>query len=161
MPDLYICDPAAKQCKAANASQPGAIPKKDCEQHCVDVPGTPEALKNKYFRGLEVSKGYIEGEWRAKFDDQSVAVSSPNGKVLKGAVSTIGQYMTLKFEIGKVQTLWQIAFDAVTQDLSWAWGAPDGEAPKSFDDAMAGGDLSEYVFYACLPGKDASCDFSR
>ena len=69
--------------------------------------------------GLEISKGYIKGEWRAKFTNTSVTISSPSGKVVKAQVSTVGQYMVLNGgDIGKVSTLWQVAGGVVTEFLS-------------------------------------------
>lgn len=57
--------------------------KKDCEAQCKATPGTPTDLQGKYFRGLQINKDYDEGEWRAKFDETSVSISNPDGKVMR------------------------------------------------------------------------------
>jgi len=89
----------ASKCEKGEGN--GGLTKKDCDAQCVVNPGTPPQLKDRFFRGisppfviilfdlimglmcvgLQISKGFKKGEWRAKFTETSVTISSPSGAV--------------------------------------------------------------------------------
>jgi hypothetical protein len=157
----FTCDPVNVTCVPNNSS--GGSPKSVCEAQCNTVPVVPPVLVGQLFRGLEIDKQYVKGEWRAKFSDTDVTITDPSGKQTVGKVSQTERYLTITLPDGTgIQTLWQVSQGPATQFLSWAWGAPGGQPPASFDDAMTTTGATEYFFVSCLPGKDATvCDFSK
>jgi len=160
--ELYTCDPVSQTCQ--KSTEPGkGMGQTDCQAQCKEQKGTPTPLKSKIYRGLQISKAYREGEWTLKFDDDSVMMWKPaaTAKPHKGKTSTVGQYLVVEWEgEGKIAILWQTVDAPTTSALSWAWGGPGGNPPSSFDDAMTGEGLSEFVFWSCLQGKDDSCKFN-
>jgi len=79
----------------------------------------------------------------------------------------VGVYITIDLQSGpmkgkKIQTMWQLNYGPASKILPWAWGAPAGPAPKSYESAMIEPNNSEYVFVTCLPNKDKkSCNFDH
>jgi len=157
----FTCDPVNVTCVPSNSS--GGSPKSVCDKQCNTVPIVPPVLVGQLFRGLEIDQMYVKGEWRAKFSDTDVTITDPSGKQTVGKVSQTERYLTITLPDGRgIQTLWQVSQGPATQFLSWAWGAPGGQPPASFDDAMTTKGSTEYFFVSCLPGKDPSiCDFSK
>jgi len=152
-PQLYTCDPKSQTCQPTRTGQPQDV----CLAQCTLTPIVPPVLQNKDFRGLEIDMTYVEGEWRAKFDTTTVTVTDPSGKIRTGKVTSTAQFLTIHWNGGtNVQTLWQYQGGPATDYFSWAWGAPNGNAPASFDEAMNKKDYQEFFFVACPPGKDSS-----
>jgi len=159
-PEAYTCDPANYTCVKSTS---GGTPKTVCDLQCVNIPIVPPVLVNQLFRGLQINKQYVKGEWRAAFSSNSVAISDPSGKQTIGKVSQVERYLQITLQDGtSIQTLWQISQGASSQFLSWAWSAPNGKPPASYDEAMTTSGQTEYFFVSCLPGKDSSiCDFTE
>jgi len=118
------------------------------------------------WRGLQVNKGYIVGEWKAVFTEKNITMTRPDGDKFVGKVTSVSRYITIipingPLQGKNIQTLWQVAFGPASKLLTWAWGVPAGNPPNSFDSAMTETGNAEFVFAACLPGKDAVCNFDR
>jgi len=124
----------------------------------MDVVGT--------WRGLQINKGYIVGEWKAVFTLDNVTITRPDGDKFVGKVTSVSNYITIIPTSGpflgkNIQTLWQITFGPATKLLTWAWGVPGGSAPSSYDSAMTETNNAEFVFASCLQGKEGVCNFDR
>jgi len=86
-----------------------------CEAQCKTIPIVPIDLQDKYFRGLQINKGYTKGEWDANFTKTSVTVTEPSGKKDVGQVSSSGPYIVVAWKDGtKISSLWQYAPGQVT-----------------------------------------------
>jgi len=157
----YVCDPTNYTCSQSSAG--GGTSKDTCESQCNNIPVVPPVLQNQLFRGLQIDTHYTQGEWRAQFSTTDVILTDPSGKQSKGKVSQVERYLTITLPDGTaIQTLWQVSQGPSSQFLSWAWGAPGGAAPASFDSAMTTSGNTEYFFVSCLQGKDTTvCDFSQ
>jgi len=117
------------------------------------TPIVPIQLQGKFFRGLQINKGYVKGEWTANFTKTDVTVTDPAGKVSMGPVSLVQNYLVVHFTNGVViSSLWQFEGGIETDFFSWAWSAPGGDAPASFDAAMTGAGMTEYEFVTCVQG---------
>jgi len=157
----YICDPVNYTC--TQSQNGGGTSKDTCEAQCNNIPFVPPVLQNQLFRGLEIDTHYQQGEWRAQFSTTNVTITDPSGKQTVGKVSQVERYITITLQNGQaIQTLWQTSQGPSSNFLSWAWGAPGGAAPTSFDSAMTDKTNTEYFYVSCLPGKDTTmCDFSK
>jgi len=157
--DNWLCDPVITACRQ---SVNGSMPKAVCDAQCKPGPLPPQ-LVGRLFRGFEVDMTYLPGEWRAKFGIDEVTIVTPTGSLLHGKVRTIGIYLTILFDDGSViASLWQTQFGPATILLNWAWGAPNSEAPRSFDEAMTNPQQKEFFFAACLDGKALTvCNFQN
>jgi len=135
----------------------------DCQSQCKTNPIPIDLVGN--WRGLQINKGYIVGEWKAVFTEKNVTISKPSGEKFTAAVSTVGMYISLNPINGpirgKIQTLWQLSFGPVTKILSWAWGVPGGKPPTSFDSAMTESQNSHYEFVSCLSKDTSVCNFDH
>jgi len=157
--DKFNCDPITGSCII---SPNGTLPKDVCAAQCVLTPIVPPIIQNKYFRGLEIDLAYVAGEWRAHFGKTDVTIVDPTGVVETGTVSTIGQFLTITFAGGrKIQTLWQYTNGPTNGFLTWAWGAPNGQPPKNYEEAMYTPNQKEFWFVSCLDGVPTDvCNFS-
>jgi len=153
--DKYTCDPVSVSCKKTK----DGVPLQVCKDQCKAVPIVPIQLQGKYFRGLQINQGYAKGEWDANFTKTSVTVWDPTGKSITGTVSMIGTYLVVRWSSGSsISSLWQYQGGAVTDFFSWAWSAPNGPAPLTFDAAMNSKGMTEYQFVTCPQGSQ-SCKF--
>jgi len=116
-------------------------------------------LQNRFFRGIQINQGYTKGEFTANFTKTTVTVTNPAGTRVTGTVSTVGQYLVVKWSDGTaISSLWQPEGGPETDFLSWAWSAVGGPPPTSYNDAMITQGQTEYEFVSCTPGK-AACNF--
>jgi hypothetical protein len=159
--NFFECNPANQTCEKRNRGSFEFLV--DCEQQCVKIPDVPLDLIGTW-RGIEISEGYVVGEWRAEITDKEVAIINPAGTLSIGSTYLVGQFFVLDFHQGplrgKLTTLWQLSFSPVTRNLAWAWGVSGGEAPASFQAGMKKPN-SVFVMVACGFGKDKTvCDFT-
>jgi len=126
------------------------------------VPIVPIELQDRYFRGLQINKGYTKGEYDANFTKTSVTITMPSGSKMTGQVSSVGPFLVITWADGKkISSLWQLAPGPVVDNLAWAWSAPNGPAPQSYDAAMTGAGMTEYEMVACPKGNpSANCKFT-
>jgi len=158
--DLWTCNPNTTQC-VQNATGSGGMPFDQCNQTCMIIPDVPIILRGKRFRGLEIEKGYYKGEYTAKFTSTSVTFADPKGTTFTAIVSQTGQYLVMNLQNAqKIFTLWQYSPGSVVDYLSWAWGAPGGSPPNSFDSAMGTTGQNSFVFDTCSPLAGSSCSFT-
>jgi len=135
----------------------------DCEQVCRSTPIPVDLLGT--WRGLQINKNYVIGEWKAVFTADSVTITKPDGDKLTGKVTLVGEYLVVEPNSGplkgkKISGLWNLAFGPETRLLLWAWGVPGGSPPKSFESAMTESNNAEFAMASCVPGKDkATCNF--
>eukprot|EP01129_Flabellula_baltica_P016906 TRINITY_DN9209_c0_g1_i1.p1 TRINITY_DN9209_c0_g1~~TRINITY_DN9209_c0_g1_i1.p1 ORF type:complete len:581 (-),score=124.65 TRINITY_DN9209_c0_g1_i1:20-1762(-) len=131
----------------------------DCEAQCVAVPDIPIDLLGTW-RGLEIREGFVVGEWRAEIDQGKISIMSPDGKLQVGSVKSVGPYLVLDLPMGRITTIWQISFSAVTRNLQWAWGEPGKGAPANFNEGLVSPN-TEFAMVSCIFGKPSNqCDFS-
>jgi hypothetical protein len=99
---IYKCNPNGGgvsgnfTCEECPSGTAGCGSKDDCAQKCAAKkpdPVTPNVLKNpKFWRGNQINKGYVQGEWDFDFDETSVTVtygSGANKKSYKAGVQSI------------------------------------------------------------------------
>jgi len=73
------------------------------------IPIVPIVLQDRYFRGLEIEKGYVKGEWDANFTKTTVTITQPSGTKMTGQVSSTGPFIVIAFPDGsKISSLWQL-----------------------------------------------------
>jgi len=119
------------------------------------------------WRGLQINKNYIVGEWKAYFSQSNVTITRPDGNKFMATIKQISQYLTLDPLNGdlkgkKIQTLWQVSFGPETKLLTWAWGVPGGSPPKDFSSSMVEPNNAEFALASCLQGKDPKvCNFDH
>jgi len=160
-PNLWMCNPNTTQC-VQNSTGSGGMPFDQCNTTCNVIPDVPIVLRGKKFRGLEIEKGYFKGEYTAKFSTTTVTFTDPKGTSFTAIVSQTGQFMVMNLpNAKKIFSIWQLATGDVVDFLSWAWGAPGGEAPSSFDSAMTTSGQVSYVMDACSPLAGTSCNFGN
>jgi len=161
--DKWACD--SKNITCAKSSS-GFDFKVDCDQQCTFNPFVPVELLGTW-RGIQINKGYIVGEWKVVFTAEGCTVARPDGEKFTAKVGIVSNFLVLEPTTGpmagkKLQTLWQVTFGVETRLLTWAWGAPGGSAPKDMDSAMIDHDNSEYALTACLPQADKEvCNFDH
>jgi len=160
----YACDPVTATCKEGSS---GEWDKKvDCDNQCKSNPFVPIDLQGVW-RGLQINKNYIVGEWRAVFTNSNVTVTRPDGEKFVGKCYTVSTYLVVEPQSGplagkKISTLWQNLMGPVTKYLTWAWGVPGGAPPKNYDSAMVEANNAEFVMAACLPGsRKEVCNFDH
>jgi len=136
-------------------------PKAVCQAQCTTIPVVPIQLQGKFFRGLQINQGYTKGEWTANFTKTSVTVTDPSDKARVGNVFQVGSYMVVQFKDGvSISSIWQVAEGSETDFFSWAWSAPGGQPPVSFDEAMKTSGETEYEFVTCKEGIPG-CNFHK
>jgi len=139
----------------------GGMPLNLCNLSCNVIPDVPVVLRGRKFRGLEINKGYEQGEWTCKFSTTTATITDPKGITLTAIVSQTSQYMVLNLDNGKkVFTLWQLGEGSVIDFLSWAWGDAGGNPPTSFDASMTTSGETSYVFDACSKLSQV-CNFGK
>jgi hypothetical protein len=126
------------------------------------VPIVPIELQDRYFRGLQINKGYIKGEWDANFTKTTVTIIQPSGSKMTGQVSSEGPYIVITWPDGKkISSQWQLQSGQVVDYLAWAWGAPNGPAPTSYNQAMTSPGMTSYEMVACPKNRpSANCKFT-
>lgn len=142
---------------------------------CNVIPIVPIELQGKFFRGLQINQGYTKGEWTANFTKTDVTVTNPSGQPRVGTVFTVQNYLVVQFKDGAtISSLWQYESKLLcrlsfcwfhlggveTGFFSWAWSAPGGQPPASFDAAMTSAGMTEYEFVTCNQGKPG-CNFHK
>jgi len=124
------------------------------------VPVVPIQLQGKFFRGIQINQGYKKGEWTANFTKTTVTVVNPAGNSVSGSASMVGQYLVVTWSDSSItSSIWQYLTGPEVDFFSWAWSAPNGTPPASFDAAMTGALQTEYEFVTCSPGKP--CKFPK
>ncbi len=161
------------------SAEEGGIPKATCDEQCVTRPPTPETpnfLKGLW-RGIQISHGYVQGEWDFDFGESSVTVTQPDktkwtADVLQASdpgnpADGIRAQVWLAFSDSKSPANGKVMkgkFDErvsggdapETQNVFLGFGRP-GEAatataPDTPDAAMAGEGMTAYVLSKCIPG---------
>jgi len=133
---------------------PSGQPKDVCEAQCKSTPIVPIQLQGKFFRGLQINMNYVKGEWTANFTKTDVTVVDPAGTVSMGAVFMVQNYLVVQFKNGAtISSIWQYQGGTETDFFSWAWSAPSGPPPASYDAAMTTAGMTEYEFVTCIQGK--------
>ena len=134
------------------------MPRSVCLAQCTATPIVPIQLQNKFFRGLQINKQYTKGEWTANFSKTEVTMTDPSGKSSVGSVFMVQMYLVVQFKDGvTISSLWQYEGGVETDFFSWAWSAPGGTPPGSYDAAMTT-PMTEYEFVTCIQGKPG-CSF--
>eukprot|EP01126_Amoeba_proteus_P046751 TRINITY_DN52_c0_g2_i4.p1 TRINITY_DN52_c0_g2~~TRINITY_DN52_c0_g2_i4.p1 ORF type:complete len:439 (-),score=55.55 TRINITY_DN52_c0_g2_i4:758-2074(-) len=152
--NLYICTNDAKCIRAPPGT--GGSPKADCLSSCRPSNSTPTQLIGDY-RGLEVSSGYIKGEWQAKITQSSVTITRPDGTAwAKGQIFTFRDQLWIQTDSGLRRGLYSTSFTPEVEALTWALGSVGGDLPASFPQALLNNTV--FVLFKCL--NSAVCKFS-
>jgi len=159
-PDHFYCDEASMTCKNGTS---GGTSKAACTQTCTN--STPASLVGLW-RGLEAQKGFAVGEWDIKFETATATVKDKDGNVYHFTVSQTPGFIKLTCTDeacnGKVFKIVDVNDNNGVETESHAFlvSAPNGEAPTSMPDAMAGANGQRvFVVTRCNSWK-GKCDFS-
>jgi len=152
---LWTCSPTNGTCVPAPPG--GGQPKDQCQKACVPHNDTPVNLIGDY-RGLEISKGYIKGEWDASFTTDAVTIWNPSGAVwAKGLVQTfLGQLWINEGAKGIRKGLTAQITTPEVLVLTLGLGAPGANIPPTLDSAMENDTV--FVLMRCLNA--AICKFN-
>jgi len=71
----------------------------DCQAQCRINPFVPIDLLGNW-RGRQIQKGYVVGEWKAVFTNTMVTITQPNGDKITATAYNVGQYLTLELSSG-------------------------------------------------------------
>lgn len=183
----YTCDKTSGKCVIAPAGSGGSLD--DCQKKCTPppvpiapatpsapnapaqnspnsppvpfavVPGTPDALLG-FWRGVQISNGYVAGEFDFDFQKTTVTITDPSGKQLTGiTIQPLGgnpsnQVWVNIAHVGTLRFLWEDAPNGPeTINIVIAHGDPDGPAPRNVIDALsAGGGTAVFALSMCIPG---------
>lgn len=186
---LYKCNsksggiPGNFTCEEATAEE-GGNEKATCLEKCVapkPEPVTPAFLKGLW-RGVQINKGYAQGEYDFDFGENKVTVTQPDKTKWEADVF---QYMDpgapadgikaqvwLQFSAGPASgKTMKGKFDErvsggdapETQNVFLGFGKPgsdaDAKVPDDADAAMAGSGMTAYVLAKCDPDKP-NCEFT-
>jgi len=101
------------------------------------------------YRGVEISMGYVKGEWQARIGQDSAIIVDPNRAVFaKGTVRVYNNELWMVTDQGINRGLYGISDLPEVSILSWALGGVGNPAPASFDAGMQSG--TAFVFAKCL-----------
>eukprot|EP01125_Pyxidicula_operculata_P007231 TRINITY_DN245_c0_g1_i1.p1 TRINITY_DN245_c0_g1~~TRINITY_DN245_c0_g1_i1.p1 ORF type:complete len:575 (+),score=120.32 TRINITY_DN245_c0_g1_i1:85-1809(+) len=144
VPQGYYCDPNSLTCMPGNG-----VPKIDCELTC----GVPNNVTPVFaigdWRGLEISHGYMKGEWQMKVTaDSAVIVNSVGSVWSKGKIETMNNELWLVTDQGHYRGIYGLEQLPEVQTLTWGLGSLNGSVPSSFNDAMASG--TTFIWSKCL-----------
>jgi hypothetical protein len=132
-------------------------PKDDCEKTCGQLQDSTPTELIGYYRGLMVSDGCVEGEWKATFTEDSVVIMAPDGTPwAKGSVSATADQLWITSEGSTRKGLRSWITLPEVGVLSWALGEEGGNAPSTFGDGMESG--TTFVLERCL--NPSVCSFS-
>eukprot|EP01128_Nolandella_sp_AFSM9_P001581 TRINITY_DN117_c0_g1_i1.p1 TRINITY_DN117_c0_g1~~TRINITY_DN117_c0_g1_i1.p1 ORF type:complete len:840 (-),score=227.93 TRINITY_DN117_c0_g1_i1:199-2718(-) len=101
---IYKCNNETNTCEKCEDGTPGCVDHTSCKDSCEVTdpsptpssstppeegePGTPEDLVNTIWRGLQVNNDYDHGEFQMEFDEETVTVQNPDGKLWKATVNS-------------------------------------------------------------------------
>ena len=164
-PQSALCNSTTYTCDIVPSNTPGALPLSTCEAQCVYVKPTNSTPPNLIgtWRGLQINLEYTSGEYDLVFDEHTVTFTNPDGESMTANVQQQGANLiftvTSGADAGKtLKALYQETQAEVVMLLSLALGAPDGDIPTSYSEAMTGTNgMEEYAFMACL---SPSCKFT-
>jgi len=160
-PKYYTCSPTNVSCVETPADK-GGIPLNVCQAQCKAANNTPSEVVGNW-RGLEISGGFIRGEWKLEVGTSNATLFYPNGEeVWQGSVSTVETYIVINITSGadaglNIYVLFQTQLGPVTKWATFAASRPGGNPPLSFDDAMTSPSSHEFVFISCID--PLICDF--
>jgi len=137
---------------------------------------TPDAIVGTW-RGVEIQQGFPMGEFDYKFQKQAdgpqVTYQGPKGGVSTGSLTsdaaTGGKGLTLTYTTGPLKgSVYQGLYNAwepsdYTEQFAFYFGAPNGDAPTSIEQAMNNTDVTGqtvYLLSRCKAHGDGKCDFS-
>ena len=182
-PKMYKCKDGTFTCEETPAAE-GGIPQAVCQEQCVPpkpIPATPAFLRGLW-RGVQISKGYVQGEWDFDFSEVSVTVTQPDktkweADVLeyKNPAAAAGgnpAEVWLAFKAGAFAgKMMKGKFDETaaggqapeTENVFLGFGKADSAeaatAPGSADAAMEGNGFQAYVLSKCKDGVP-NCKFA-
>jgi hypothetical protein len=112
----------------------GGFPKSQCETACKPHNNTPTNLVGDY-RGLEISKGYVKGEWDAKFTNTEGTIWAPDGSVwAQGQVQEFQNQLWINEGTkGVIKGIYTPANTPEVEVLTIGFGKPGAPAPLTLD----------------------------
>jgi hypothetical protein len=153
-PKYYTCSPTNASC-VETPQDKGGIPLDVCQAQCKAQNNTPTDILGRW-RGLEISGGYINGEWRLDVWTSNATLYYPSGAtVWQGTVSQVETYIVITITSGsdnglKIYALYQTQFGPVTKWVTIAASRAGASPPANYDDAMTSPTAQEFVFVSCI-----------
>jgi hypothetical protein len=144
----YVCDTGSLSCKQVNS---GGTPLGDCQAVCGKPSNNTPIFALGDYRGLQISSGYVKGEWQARIGPDAAVIVDPSGKTfaqgkVKGFNNELwivdGTNGTINRGIYGINDLPEV------EVLTWALGGFGKTVPASFDQAMTSATV--FVFAKCL-----------
>jgi len=125
----------------------GGVPLAECTQLCAHNI-TPVFVIGDW-RGLEISQGFVRGEWQMKVTEQSAIIVDPNGAAyVKGQIVSKGNELWLESDVGTRRGIFGINELPEVTVLTWGLGTYGGAPPANFDAALQSG--TTWVWAKCL-----------
>jgi len=118
------------------------------------------------WRGIEVQKGFILGEWDYNFTANSVTIRDPMGTITHGSVATINNMVITILDgphVGsKIQVLTtEMSYGPETLTVAFSLSDYDSPVPDSIADAFDGVNQARvHALSRCHAWKTGNCDFS-
>jgi len=100
------------------------------------------------------------------FTNTNVTINRPDGEKIVANVITVSSFLVLDPLSGnlkgkKIQSMFQTQIAPVSKLMTWAWGVPGGNGPKSYQSAMVEENNAEFVFASCNNQAKNICNFDH
>jgi len=128
----------------------GGTPKADCEAVCGKPSNNTPVFALGDYRGLQISSGYVKGEWQARIGPDAAVIVDPSGKTwAQGKVKGFNNELWIVDATGAINRgIYGISDLPEVEVLTWALGGAGKTVPPSFDAAMSSNTV--FVFAKCL-----------
>ncbi|EDQ85098.1 uncharacterized protein MONBRDRAFT_29569 [Monosiga brevicollis MX1] len=156
---FYSCNPTQLVCEESASGNPQSF----CNATCGHFP--PADLKDKTFRGVEISKRITLGEFDFNFSDSTVTLLYPNNTQGVANVTMNGQTVFTWLSgplAGTSQNILDTEANYGPETIARyiALAPPGQDAPYTVNQAMQMPGVQVFVVFACEDWKSGSCNFS-
>jgi len=155
----YTCNNSTLQCEEAPQGQILQA----CSATCSN--STPSFIIGTW-RGIEVQKGFILGEWDYNFTDTTVLIKDPMNTITHGTVKTLGNMVITLLDgphAGSVINVLysEMAYGPETLTAAFSLSDYNMPVPDSVADAFSGKNNARvHALTRCHAWKSGTCDFS-
>jgi len=135
-----------------------------CSALCTN--STPPDLEGSTWRGIEIQKGFVMGEWDYKFTSDGVTIRDPMGTITHGTVS-VNIVMIIKMTDGPhagdtMSVIYpDLAEGPETTTKAFCLSDWNGAAPDSIASAMLGTNMARVHALSKCNAWSKTCDFSH
>jgi hypothetical protein len=128
---------------------PSGSPKNTCDAQCGIPPNNTPIFVVGDYRGIEIDKTFVKGEWQAKITTNDIVIVDPTGQTwAKGTVRQYQNELWLVTPDGTRRGLFGTQQLPEVYVLTWAMGAFGQPPPTNFDSGLTSG--KSFVFAKCV-----------